>query len=122
MNWVVTVIGLVLSTWKLEPGPKKLSLPRRRDCMSHPLRSQTLLNLSSPLPQSAPSHLVCSSTSHAWRVNAVLILLASQMSISVQQDPYLPLPAFGSVALGFQPSELACPLMNLRSCGHCASQ
>jgi hypothetical protein len=44
------------------------------------------------------------------------------MSISVQQEPYWPTPAFWSLVDGFQSTALASPLMNLRSRGHCASQ
>merc|ERR1719199_1771221 len=50
------------------------------------------------------------------------MLFASQTSNSVQHEPYLPVPELTSVLLGSQPSELASPLMNFISCGHCASQ
>jgi hypothetical protein len=33
---------------------------------------------------------------------------ASQISISLQQEPYSPVPAFGSLADAFHPTELAC--------------
>ena len=43
---------------------------------------------------------------HGWGVTAAEIVLASQISISVQQEPVLPLPAFAEVP--FQPATLAC--------------
>ena len=49
---------------------------------------------------------------------AVEILLASQMYISLQQVPYFPSTLFLSLGLGPQPSQLASPLMNLTSRGH----
>jgi hypothetical protein len=36
MNWVTTVMGLVESTLKLEPGPKKVRSPMRQLFRSHP--------------------------------------------------------------------------------------
>ena len=123
MNWVVTVIGFVVSSMNDAPGPKKVVLPRRYGWMSQPFLSQTPLKRSPPLsPHCTPSQRVCSVTEHACAVYAVEMLFDSQMSISAQHVPYLPTPALGSVALGFHPSTLGSPLINLRSCGHCASQ
>merc|ERR1719401_1188611 len=62
-----------------------------------------------PSPQSVPLHLYAPLTLHGCGVNAVAILLASQMSISKQHMPCAP-------------STLASPSIHLMSCGHCASQ
>jgi len=55
----------------------------------------------------------CPAFMHGCKVYADEIELASQMSISAQQDPNLP------VAVDeFQLSIFALPLINLTSCGH----
>ena len=56
-----------------------------------------------------------------WGVTAAEMELASQMSISEQQAPLVPVPALTSLLDGCQPAELAFPAMNLISRGHCES-
>ena len=53
-----------------------------------------------------------------WGVTAAEMELASQMSISEQQAPLLPVPALTSELDGVQPAELALPAMNFKSRGH----
>merc|ERR1719450_1988690 len=109
MNWVTTVIGLVESSLKLDPGPKKFSLPMRYGLRSQPSLSHTPLKRSPEMlsPHSVPSHRCCPSVVQPCVVICVEILFASQMSSSAQHVPYLPTPALGSVLDEFQPMMFA---------------
>jgi len=58
-------------------------------------------------PQAFPVHIVCPTVSAEWGVRAAEIELASQMSISAQQDPWLPMPVLALLDEGVQPATLA---------------
>merc|ERR1712088_1011488 len=120
MNWVTTVIGFSELTVKLDPGPKKVWSPSLQLLKSHPSLSQNPSYLSPEAlsPQGVPSHLTLPTVSQVCGVYAVAKLFDSQMSISTQQLPYLPVPALTSLSLAAQPSAFASPVMNFMSWGH----